>query len=72
MVIKECIFLTHIEDNYTYIRVKYNSEFEEVLRVVSKKELFVKPSDFVGLKREEGIKLDTTIINRNINIAELF
>lgn len=64
MIITECIYLTNIISDYTFIKVKYNVKFEEILRVVKSNQLLVKPSAFIGLKREQAIQLDTTKVTK--------
>lgn len=71
--------ITHCEytdysSDCVLIKVKYNTNFEEVLRCVNKKELLIKPSEFIGLKRQEAIELNivTGNKNKNINPSQLF
>lgn len=63
MIITRCSYSTPF-NNSILIRVEYDIPYKEVLRCVNANELLVKPSAFIGLKRQEAIDLDTRKVTK--------
>lgn len=76
MTITKCEYLTNIREGQTFIKVEFDVGRGEVLRVVDNVDLLVKPSFFIGLKRNDACTIYTSREpqkpKKQFNFSELF